>query len=136
MKRPFSEFLEMINQHPPMFDRQLFKVVRLPLQAAGYGDTDENQQVNIEIGALELLNQVLDIFCRDDNRGLRQFKGDMNLSAYITAILVRQGVGVFCKKLEGNRHKPAAVSSLAQAILLASENAPTGIAGGHWHGRI
>lgn len=102
------DYREMINQHLQLIERQCFKVIRQQLKAAGYGNPDLENPVNIENEALELSSQVIDTLQKDDYHVLRQFKGNSKLSTYITTIVARHAVDMVRKKRGRGRQKERA----------------------------
>ncbi|MDQ1351344.1 MAG: hypothetical protein QG657_1646 [Acidobacteriota bacterium] len=103
---PLSEeyYQNIINEHFEFIEKQCFKAVRLKL-----GDhLSPTISLNIENEALELSNQVLDILRQNNYRVLREFKGNAQLTTYLTAIISRRAVDMIRKKLGRGREKERA----------------------------
>lgn len=97
-------FKKMISDYFPLIERQCLRVIRQQLKNLG----ELNNSLNIENEALELSNLVLDTLQKDDYHVLRQFKGNSQLSTYITAIIARQAVDLIRKKKGRSREKERA----------------------------
>ncbi|HLP46731.1 MAG TPA: sigma-70 family RNA polymerase sigma factor [Candidatus Kapabacteria bacterium] len=103
---PFNEeyYHDIINEHFQFIEKQCFKAVRLKL-----GDRlSPGNALNIENEALELSNRVLDTLKQNNYRVLREFKGNAQLTTYLTAIVSRQAVDLIRKKLGRGREKERA----------------------------
>jgi RNA polymerase sigma factor (sigma-70 family) len=97
-------YQNIINENFQFIEKQCFKAVRLKL-----GDhLSPTISLNIENEALELSNQVLDILRNDNYRVLREFKGNAQLTTYLTAIISRRAVDRIRKKLGRGREKERA----------------------------
>lgn len=97
-------YQNIINEHFEFIEKQCFKAVRLKL-----GDhLSPTISLNIENEALELSNQVLDILRQNNYRVLREFKGNAQLTTYLTAIISRRAVDMIRKKLGRGREKERA----------------------------
>lgn len=97
-------YQNIINEHFEFIEKQCYKAVRLKL-----GDhLSPVISLNIENEALELSNQVLDILRQDNFRVLREFKGNAQLTTYLTAIISRRAVDMIRKKLGRGREKERA----------------------------
>ena len=103
---PFNEeyYQDIINEHFQFIEKQCFKAVRLKL-----GDRiSPGNALNIENEALELSNRVLDTLRQNNYRVLKEFKGNAQLTTYLTAIISRQAVDLIRKKLGRGREKERA----------------------------
>jgi len=99
-----EEYDNIINEHFEFIEKQCFKAVRLKLEDR----LSPTNSLNIENEALELSNQVLDILRQDNYRVLREFKGNAQLTTYLTAIISRRAVDMIRKKLGRGREKERA----------------------------
>lgn len=94
----------MINNHIEFIEKQCFKAVRLKL-----GDRiSPGNTLNIENEALELSNRVLDTLRQNNYRVLKEFKGNAQLTTYLSAIISRHAVDLIRKKLGRGREKERA----------------------------
>jgi RNA polymerase sigma factor (sigma-70 family) len=97
-------YKNIINENFEFIEKQCFKAVRLKL-----GDhLSPAISLNIENEALELSSQVLDTLQQDNYRVLREFKGNAQLTTYLTAIISRRAVDMIRKKLGRGREKERA----------------------------
>ncbi len=97
-------FKNIINEHFEFIEKQCFKAVRLKLEDR----LSPANSLNIENEALELSNQVLDILRQNNYRVLREFKGNAQLTTYLTAIISRRAVDMIRRKLGRGREKERA----------------------------
>lgn len=94
----------LINDHFEFIEKQCFKAVRLKL-----GDRiSPGNTLNIENEALELSNRVLDTLRQHNYRVLKEFKGNAQLTTYLSAIISRHAVDLIRKKLGRAREKERA----------------------------
>lgn len=97
-------YKNIINEHFEFIEKQCFKAVRLKLEDR----LSPANSLNIENEALELSNQVLDILRQNNYHVLREFKGNAQLTTYLTAIISRRTVDLIRKKLGRGREKERA----------------------------
>ncbi|MCU0287044.1 MAG: sigma-70 family RNA polymerase sigma factor [Acidobacteria bacterium] len=101
---PGEYYQNIINANFQYIEKQCFKAVRLKLN----DNISPGNTLNIENEALELSNRVLDILQRNNYHALREFKGNAQLTTYISAIISRQAVDLIRKKLGRDREKDRA----------------------------
>ncbi len=93
-------FQNLISTHFPYIEKQCYKCIQL--------HTPQESQLNIENEALELSNAVLDTLQKNDFQVLKDFKGNAQVTTYITTIISRHAVDMIRKKRGRNREKERA----------------------------